>query len=310
MPAVPSRSRVLLTAADSARPTLAALVPTDDWETAEAATIEEARFRLEAQAQDVVVVDGGLAGTTWADAVRWLAGLTAAPLVVVSPPAEGVVLPALRVGALWLPTDLARRQPALFAGVLHQAAWVGRERLQAGLTDERLTECRRHVDRLLDLLWEAAPGITPSHWYSQRHMLERLEEEVERSKRNGSPLSLVLGKVQPATPAATNAERTSRVAAWTVTQLTRHKRRADVVGRYGLDGFLLLLPQAEAAQAVGAARRLRRVLSDPPHDLPAVHACFGLASVPVDAASVPGLLRRAEDRLEQAADTADGVVCP
>lgn len=308
MPAAAVRTRVLLAACDAVRPLLVSLVPPDGWETVEAASVEEARFKLQAQAYEVVVVEGGLAGPAWPDALRWLAGQVAAPLVVLSQAAEEVVLPALRVGASWLPIDLAHRQPVLFAGTLQQAAWLGRERLQAGLTDERLSASRARIDRLLDLLWEVAPGVSPSQWYSQRHMLERLEEEVARSQRNGSPLSVVLGKVQPATGEPTDVTESSRVAAWTVTQLTRHKRRADVVGRYGLDGFLMVLPQAEVAQAAGAARRLRRVLADPPHDLPPLHAHFGLASVPADVASVPGLLRRAEDRLERAAEDDDGVV--
>ena len=84
-------------------------------------------------------------------------------------------------------------------------------------------------------------------------------------------------------------------------QIAREKRRCDVAGQYGLHGFMLLLPQSSEVEARGACQRLGGLLAHPPHaDLPALHACFGLASVQGDLLSVQGLLRRAEERLEQA----------
>src|SRR5262249_30499755 len=92
-------------------------------------------------------------------------------------------------------------------------------------------------------------------------------------------------------------------------QVAQHKRRSDVAGQYGLEGFMLLLPQAAVAEALGACRRLSAVLSHAPHDgLPAVHACFGLASVPGDQPSIQALPRRAEERPDRARENRDMVV--
>lgn len=300
------RRRVLLAAPDGVRADLRPHLPADAWAVTEASSVEQARFQLTARAGDVVVVEGSLAGADWSETLGWLARQVLAPLVVVSGPSEEVVLPALRQGASWLPLDLARRQPDLLVGLLEQAAWLGHERRHAGLTTDALEETRNRVDRLLTLLWEAAPGVGPAHWYSQRHMLDRLDEEIARSHRHGLPLSVVLGRLSPTTREAGDER---RVASWMAAQVSRNKRRCDVVGHYGLDSFLMLLPQAEATQANGAARRLGKILADPPHDLPRVHARFGVASVPADVGSLPGLLRRAEDRLERAAESGEGIGC-
>ena len=50
------------------------------------------------------------------------------------------------------------------------------------------------------------------------------------------------------------------------------------------------------------------MLSHASHEgLPAVHACFGLASVPSDQPSIQALLRRAEERLDRARENGNVV---
>ena len=53
------------------------------------------------------------------------------------------------------------------------------------------------MERLVNRLWETVPSETGPSWFTQRHMLERLDEEVQRVKRHGGPLSVVLGEVLP-----------------------------------------------------------------------------------------------------------------
>jgi GGDEF domain-containing protein len=132
-------------------------------------------------------------------------------------------------------------------------------------------------------------------------MLERLEEEVARTQRLGGPLSVVLGEMRLDTGGRLQPDQAHRVASWIAERIGGGKRRCDVAGQYGLHGFMLLLPQSSADQAEAACRRLRTLLAAPPHaDLPPVHTCFGLASVPADRPSVQGLLRCAEERLQEA----------
>src|SRR5437762_3483613 len=61
--------------------------------------------------------------------------------------------------------------------------------------NDQLRDCRSQVTRLVNLLWDATPAEGRPRWFSQRYMLERLQEEICRSERHGNPLSVVLGEV-------------------------------------------------------------------------------------------------------------------
>jgi GGDEF domain-containing protein len=67
---------------------------------------------------------------------------------------------------------------------------------------------------------------------------------------------------------------------------------------------MLLLPRAGSGEVEGACRRLRAVLEQPAGTgpFPPLHAYFGVASVGPNVTTLPGLLRRAEEQLEQAKD--------
>lgn len=307
---MPSDSRrLLLVASDGPRAHLRGLLADARWELVEASAIEQACFVQEVQPCDVVLLDEGLAIPGRGEALAWLAGQVLAPLVLIARSEVEVVLHALRHGATWIPSDLAQLHPDLLLGFLDQAHWRGRQRQQANATLAQLRTCHARVDRLLDLLWEAVPGDGPTRWFSQRHMLERLDEEVARTRRRGGTFSLILGKLHVDGTERLEAEYAQRLGGWMARQIGHHKRRCDVAGQYGLGGFMLLLPRASVHEALGACRRLGNVLTHEAHDgLPRAHASFGLAAVPADMPSVQVLLRRAEERLERTGGVPGGVV--
>jgi diguanylate cyclase (GGDEF)-like protein len=209
----------------------------------------------------------------------------------------------MRHGTLWMPLEIARSHPTLARALLTQAIDLGRERQLCRDVAAQLRHSHARADRLLGLLWEAAPGEGPTRWYSQRYMLERLDEEVSRARRHQAPLSVVLGELHPGGNEALAPEQVSRLGDWVAREVGVHKRRCDVAGQYGLGGFMLLLPHASAEQAAGACRRLRQVLEHRSHEgFAPLHVRFGTASVPTDEASVPTLLRRAEERLQRAVE--------
>ncbi len=252
-----------------------------------------------------MAVDSSLASPPWSEGLHQLARQTPAPLVVVGDCEPKAIIEVFRHGALWLPTA-AIQQPGVLSVVLDQAAALGGERRQAAADRTSLQESQERFDRLLGLIGEATPGDGPPHWFTQRSMLERLDEEVARSQRYGVPLSVVIGEMRLEPGERLAPEHANRLARWLAGCIGKGKRRSDVAGQYGLNGFMMLLPQASAAQAREACKRLRRLLADPPHDgPPRVHACFGLASAPVDVATARGLLRQAEERLEQDPDESD-----
>jgi GGDEF domain-containing protein len=242
------------------------------------------------------LVTGGLA---------WLTSQREVPVVFLADVSAEVILAGLRHGAEhWLPRDFALAHPAVLRTFLGRAVQTGELRRGLRQAGESLLECRRQVSRLVGLLWEASPLEGRPHWFNQRHMLERLEEELARSHRHGGPLTVVLGEVRPAGATPFPLEEAQRLAEWTADQITSAKRRCDVAGQYGMNGFLLLLPRTPDSAAVGCCRRLRRLLEQGP----SVQACFGVAGFSPATATLHSLMGRAEERLERARASEDRVV--
>jgi diguanylate cyclase (GGDEF)-like protein len=302
------RRRALVAATDQARNELRELFETDPlkaWDLAEAESLEQARFYLQMAPCDVLVLDESLIRSEEPDSISWIATLEEAPVVLLAEPNVPTLFQAFQNGVqCWLPRGLALTQPRLLVIVLDQAARAGNFRRQARATATALSDCRQQVGRLVGLLWDALPGPGQPPWLTQRHVLERLQEEVARSTRHGDPLTVVLGELQMARRERPSAEESQRLSQWSAQCVGRAKRRGDVAGQYGPHGFLLLLPHTSALEAVQCCRRLRDVLEKaPPGELvPAgpLNACFGIASFGPTLSTAKALLSRAEERLEQA----------
>jgi GGDEF domain-containing protein len=303
MPANLDPRRVLLAALDAERPALlrpfaAGQVP--GWDALEADSLEKARFILRAAPYDAVLLDGGLYRASGADGLAWLAGADRAPVLFLAEAGPELVLGALERGAdAWLPRELALDNPVLLGAALRRVARLGDLEQRAGATSLALEDCRRQVGRLAGLLWEARPGEGPADWYSHRHMLQRLDEEVARARRHGGPLTVVLGEVLAGGAGEGPALAAERVGP--------AKRRCDVAGQYGLHGFMLLLPRGTEAEARGCCRRLRTLLEQPHPAGDPAHAWFGIAAFSPTDVTVQGLLSRAEQRLEHARQAPGGI---
>lgn len=299
MPAMQQR-RALVVARPSERADIVRLARAAGWDALEADGFGHARFLLSMTACDGIVVADDLAGPDLLDGLGWLASHLPAPPVLVTRLAEEVVLTAMRHGVLWVPPEALRACPSMLGALLDQADGLGRQRRRAALADASLRDSEVRVERLLNMLWETAPVEGQARWFTQRHMLERLAEEVERCRRNGTPLAVVLGELAAPGGVTLPREQADRLAGWLAGAVARGKRRCDVAGHYGQHGFMMVLPQTTAEQARGACARLARLMSHPPHAAPGVRPCFALADVKGRQASVPALLRRAEELLDQA----------
>jgi diguanylate cyclase (GGDEF)-like protein len=300
------RRRVLLAASESSHAEYRPLFQTQalrDWEPIEVDSLERARFLLQLDPCDVLLLDDSLYRGENGDDLSWLFGQFRIPIVFLADGDVDTATDALRRGAhYWLPRELARCHAPVLAAMLRQAAEFGEVQRRGQETSEALEETRRQVSRLVNLLWEAVPGEGRARWFTQRHMLERLEEEVIRTQRYGGPLSLILGEVD-APPTQGPAGEAGQAATWIVDRISRVKRRSDVAGQYGLQGFMLLLPQTDAKGAAGCCRRLHELLEQSEENdelFGSFNVHFGVACYSSEVRSVKSLLSRAEEQLESA----------
>jgi GGDEF domain-containing protein len=91
------------------------------------------------------------------------------------------------------------------------------------------------------------------------------------------------------------------LSGWISDHVHRLKRRCDILGHYGPNGFLLLLPHTSESGAVTFCQRLRFSMDQTPPrpPMPAV-ALLGVSSCADGRATPKSLLRRAEERLDEA----------
>ncbi len=187
--------------------------------------------------------------------------------------------------AVWLELPLARgrgslvllpRDPGQFAtsasglvdGLVRPLGVV----LENALLAERLRELS-----VLD-------GLT--RLYNRRAIFERLSEEIERARRYRQPLSIVICDLDHFKRIN---DRFGHLVGDAVLRegsavLRRSLRTTDLLGRYGGEEFLAVLPQVDLEAARQAAERLRRDLAGHPleiADMPEqrITASFGVAAL-------------------------------
>jgi diguanylate cyclase (GGDEF)-like protein len=137
--------------------------------------------------------------------------------------------------------------------------------------------------------------------FNARHLYRTLESEVARSGRYGRPFSVVfldLDRFKNVNDR--HGHQVGSAALKEVGELLRRAlRSADVPIRYGGDEFVLLLPEADRAQALAVAERIRgqleaaRFLSDRGLEV-RITASFGVATFPEDGADAEAVLGAAD----------------
>ncbi|MFW5785945.1 MAG: diguanylate cyclase [bacterium] len=138
--------------------------------------------------------------------------------------------------------------------------------------------------------------------YNRRWFVSRLETELERSRRYGHTLSVVLldidhFKVVNDTYGHAAGDRVLVVVS---ELLTRHTRSSDEVARYGGEEFALIMPETALPEAATVCEKLRSVIESTDwraHEVEAaVTASIGVAEVTADDSS-NALIDRADRRL-------------
>ena len=125
--------------------------------------------------------------------------------------------------------------------------------------NKTLREARKRIEELSRR--DALTGLTNRRWLD-----EVLRLEVERAQRYGAPLSVIMAdldhfKVVNDSFGHAVGDQVLKAAA---AVLSAAARMTDVVGRYGGEEFLVLLPNTELAQALVLAERMRAGLREMP----------------------------------------------
>jgi diguanylate cyclase (GGDEF)-like protein len=181
---------------------------------------------------------------------------------------------------------LAIEHAGLVAELVDRVGELGRlkeaeERRAAELDrlNRELTAANRRLEEL-----SITDGLTGL--FNRRHFLNRLQEEILRSRRQGHPLCLVMSdldhfkRVNDTLGHQAGDEALKRFAAWLKTGV----RRVDLVGRYGGEEFAVLLVDCGLNRGVKVADKLRRRVAErsaaPPFDaLGGFTASMGVAQL-------------------------------
>lgn len=276
--------------------------PLIGWDLVIAESAEHARFLIQVGACDALLVDRDRLDADL-QPLDWLIQPPVVPILFVSEVEPLVVQQALALGVqLWLPRSLLVDQPGLLAEALEHLRRATREVADSSPT-VGLEDSGARIERLADLLWHALPMEGKVGWLSQRFMLERLHEELGRAERHGTPFSVLLAELaldltasHPSAKGLASGDVESALRSWMADRVLRLKRRSDVVGQYGTQGFMLLLPHTGEQGAEEVCRRLRHDFARSPWK---VHSSFGVAGYGAAGRTPKGLLRKAEERLDQ-----------
>jgi diguanylate cyclase len=141
---------------------------------------------------------------------------------------------------------------------------------------------------------------------NRRKIIVELQEEVIRSNRYGTPLSISIldidhfKKVNDTYGHTTGDETLRSVAA----RLRDHIRHPDIIGRYGGEEFLIVLPNSEVKAAADQASRLcqqvRTMQIEANNHVLSVTISIGIAQFRVGQENWEGFLHRADEALYKA----------
>src|ERR1035438_8745725 len=168
----------------------------------------------------------------------------------------------------------------------------------------RAHRCARELESLREAAVQNAQTDRLTGVYNRETILAMLFRETDRVQRMKNPLCMILFDIDDFGHwnSRLGAEACDNLLCQAATRTARLLRTYDLLGRPGMDEFLVALPGCSTANAVLLAERLRlEVFSQPFHvggESIRLSACFGIASSQGRAPVV--VLREAEQALQWA----------
>ncbi len=144
--------------------------------------------------------------------------------------------------------------------------------------------------------------------YTRGHFLELAEKEVLRARRYGHPLALLLLDIDhfKSVNDSNGHSAGDRVLRAAVDLFQRQIRRSDLLGRYGGEEFLILLPETDVAGAGVVAERIRAALRKAPVNVGTLAVemtvSIGLTGLRPEMQDVDALLAHTDAALYRAKD--------
>ncbi|MFC1591926.1 diguanylate cyclase [Thermodesulfobacteriota bacterium] len=140
--------------------------------------------------------------------------------------------------------------------------------------------------------------------FNRRYVIERFENEFARTRRTGVPLSCIMIDIDRFKAINdTQGHLVGDAVLKEVAQrLQRSIRKYDVVGRYGGEEFLVVLPDAGINQAKAVAGRMHGLVKDSLAVGIAVTVSLGIAMQREDDQGINALISRADDAMYRAKD--------
>jgi diguanylate cyclase (GGDEF)-like protein/putative nucleotidyltransferase with HDIG domain len=165
---------------------------------------------------------------------------------------------------------------------------------------------RDHVETLIARLSDAARTDPLTRLPNRRGFRELLDLELERARRSGQPVTVLVGDVDHFKDVNDRAgHHVGDAALQRVARLLRDgMRQIDMAARIGGEEFAVILPGTDEHGAFTVAERLRCALRDAFADATVpITISFGIASHPAHAETAASLVRAADEALYGAKDS-------
>jgi len=159
---------------------------------------------------------------------------------------------------------------------------------------------RTRIERLIATLSDAARTDALTGLRNRRGFQELLEVELERSRRSGRPLTILLADLDHFKAANDRLGHPAGDAALVraAKALERTRRMIDTAGRIGGEEFAVIAPECDEAGAYALAERLRAAVRDTFLTEPVpLTVSIGIAVHPGHGVFTEGLLRAADEAL-------------
>lgn len=173
-----------------------------------------------------------------------------------------------------------------------------------------------HLQRRLDQLAQQVRTDPLTGVANYRFFTEALEQEVERSQRNGRPVSLLMVDIDHFKKVNdTYGHEIGNQALIHVARLiSRQVRKLDIVCRYGGEEFAVILPETDLHTGTPVAERIRQSLVDTPLILAeatlSMTVSLGLATYQAQTlSSIEELIKQADHYLYEAKQKGRNQLC-